>query len=303
MQIKPMLACDAKLDKIKFPCIIQPKIDGVRGRNFGNGLTGRSLKKHANIYTTMVFSDPDYEGFDGELVAGSNTDPNLCRMTTSALSTIAGEPHIVMNVFDYITPETIHLQYQERLEHARQKLDILHQQQRAKMAVIIHPSLPCMDMKTLEEREAIWLDQGYEGVIIRDPYGLYKQGRSTVREGGLLRIKRFVEEEAVVVEIKEGQSNNNVATVGLLGQTERSTHKENMIPNGMVGTLVCRTVKSGELIDVAPGKMDHGDRKYYFEHPELIVGRVIKFKHFPIGKKDKPRFPTFQSIRMGSDIG
>lgn len=30
MTVKPQLAEDAILDQVKFPCIVQPKIDGVR---------------------------------------------------------------------------------------------------------------------------------------------------------------------------------------------------------------------------------------------------------------------------------
>ena len=33
MTIKPQLAEDAILEKVKFPCIVQPKIDGVRALN------------------------------------------------------------------------------------------------------------------------------------------------------------------------------------------------------------------------------------------------------------------------------
>ena len=36
-------------------------------------------------------------------------------------------------------------------------------------------------------------------------------------------------------------------------------------------------------------------------HPEELVGHTIKFKTFPKGIKNKPRFPTFVSIRADSD--
>ena len=61
-------------------------------------------------------------------------------------------------------------------------------------------------------------------------------------------------------------------------------------------------IEKGAMIEVAPGKMVHEKRKYYFDNPEEIVGKIVKFKFFPVGIKDKPRFPTFQSFRDPVDM-
>lgn len=60
------------------------------------------------------------------------------------------------------------------------------------------------------------LSEGYEGVMVRDPAGPYKCGRSTEREGWLLKIKRFEDAEAEVLETYEGMSNYNEAGVDAL---------------------------------------------------------------------------------------
>ena len=84
--MKPMLATDADLDKLpSAPYIIQPKIDGVRGLNMYGELTGRSLKKHRNKYTTSFYSHSSLIGLDGELAAERETHPDLCRITSSPL--------------------------------------------------------------------------------------------------------------------------------------------------------------------------------------------------------------------------
>jgi DNA ligase-1 len=167
----------------------------------------------------------------------------------------------------------------------------------------IVPYTLCNTLEDLLAADTKYLKLGYEGTIIRNPAGIYKEGRSTVAEGGLLRIKRFTEEEAVVKGIVEGQQNTNASVVNETGHTSRSTHAENMIPNGMVGSLLCQDVKTGQGITVAAGCMPHADRMMYFQHPEMITGQTIKYKTFKHGKKDLPRFPTFQSIRAASDIG
>lgn len=312
MTRKPMLASDAVESKIVFPCIAQPKIDGVRSLNMTGTLTGRSLKRHANRFTTDFFSDILLQGMDGEMAAEHETHSDLCRLTTSALNTIEGHPWILWHVFDYVTADTEGLPYVERYKALQAKIQSLNgtvYQQHLRAV----PSFQCSTLEELLLLDNAWLDAGYEGTIVRDIHGLHKQGRSTVREGGLLRIKRFIEEEAVVISITEGQKNLNEATVGLLGQTERSTHQENMVPNGMVGSMECRVLKdvvhngkaffsAGQVITVSAGRLTHDERKRYFDNQSMLLGKTIKFKTFPVGVKDKPRFPTFQTIRAGSDL-
>lgn len=312
-----MLASDADESKIKFPCIIQPKIDGVRGLNNDGVLTGRSLKQHKNRHTTKFFSSSYLQGFDGELTIGENpVAEDLCRKTSSAVGTIEGKPWIKWWLFDYITDDTHHLPYQFRFQALQNTVRNLKEAYPLLSPHIeIVPSFECVSLNDLLTFEEDFLELGYEGVIIRNPNGKHKQGRSTIREGGLLRIKRFVEEEAIVVGIVEGDTNNNEAQTNELGQTFRSSHAENKIPNGMIGSLTCKVIKDvfdpqtkkllfkkDDIITVSPGKMTHEERTFYFNNQHLLLGEVIKYKFFPKGIKDKPRFPNFQSIRTKEDM-
>lgn len=300
---KPMLACDWKEGSVRFPVIAQPKIDGVRGLNLEGTFTGRSFKRHKNVYTTNLYSGLACYGFDGEVAANVETHPRLCSLTTSALNTIDGEPYTLWWLFDYVTEHTETLGYQQRYEHLIRRVEEMRsiwpklaEHLRVMPAYLIHK------MEELESLEAQWLDMGFEGVILRDPNGKYKNGRATQREATYLRIKRFVEREAVVISIVEGESNSNEAKINELGQTERSSHQAGMVPNGMVGALQCRDWETGQDITVAAGCMTHHERQFYFKNPNMILGKIIKYKTFPKGVKDKPRFPTFQSIRAESDM-
>lgn len=302
--MKPMLATDWNESKVQLPVIMQPKIDGVRGLNLTGKLTGRSLKPFGNRYVTGFFSHTAFLGLDGELAAGHECDPALCRLTTSALGKHDGEPFVLWWLFDYVTRETAGWPYFRRYQALANRIRDLqsmpHLHPRAGHLRLVPYEL-VTTMARLEELDAQWLDMGYEGSILRGPNAGVKFGRSTQSEGGLLRIKRFVEEDAVVNSITEGQSNGNEATVNALGHTERSSHRANMVPNGMVGSLECTDVKTGKAITVAAGSMPHEDRARYFREPHLLIGQTIKYKTFPKGVKDKPRFPTFQSIRLKED--
>lgn len=304
--MKPMLASDYNEAKLKFPILMQPKIDGVRGWNVGGRLVGRSLKTHANKYVTALLSQPELEGLDGELAAEHECHPDLCRITTSAMSSIHGEPFVLWWLFDWVTPATADLPYDERYDALMGW--VLHLQSQPEFAhfagqLRVVPRDVVNNLERLNELDTHWLDMGYEGSIIRDPNGKHKQGRSTVREGGLLRVKRFEDAEAVVIEIVEGNSNQNEAQINELGQQFRSSHAEGMVASGRVGSMICRNLSDGETITVGPGRMTADERVYFWNNSSELIGKTIKYQHFPKGVKDKPRFPTFQSIRATSDIG
>lgn len=309
---KPMLATDADIDKIQFPVIVQPKIDGVRGLIQGGRLLGRSGKPFPNHKLQQMFSHERFEGIDGELACGEPNSKGLCSMTTSVVSSHSHPltRDVVLHAFDYVKPDTIHLPYHRRYEALKFHLESLRE-----------PSIALIPSYTESLEEGLWathekaLYMNYEGLILRSPTRQHKAGRSTVNEAGLLRVKLFADSEAIVEQIIEGQHNANELGATPHGYAERSTHAENMIPNGMVGSLMCRTLydctgangtdllfAAGTLIKVGAGKMTHEQRKHYFEHPEEIVGKVIKFQHFPSGVKDKPRFPTFQGFRAKEDM-
>ncbi len=310
--MKPLLAEDYDETKLVFPLGVQPKIDGVRGLTTEGHLTGRSLKKHRNKYTTAFYSIPEYANLDGELAAQDEHHPDLCRITSSALSTITGEPFTLWHVFDCLRKEVLQAPYVERYKYLEQYIRYEQANGRCLHAKVV----PMQIVDNLQQLDAIgdkFLADGYEGTIIRGLHASHKEGRSTVLQGQLLRIKQFIEAEAIVLSIVEGNVNENEAQTNELGKTFRSSHQENKVPNGMVGNLQCKVLKDvkyqgklvlvkDQLITVSPGNMDHNMRKHYFNHPDEIVNHAIKLKFFPKGIKDKPRFPTYVCHRSAEDM-
>ncbi len=300
----PMLASDFVEAKLRFPLIWQPKIDGVRGLNLDGQLTGRSLKTHANKFTTAFFSQKPFRGLDGELAAQAETHPDLCRLTTSAVNSIEGEPFTLWHCFDFINEETIKRPYSERLAMLARHVEMMRSMvPTLGNRVRVIPWVLCTDREQLTRLDDQAVEKGYEGSILRRPDGFYKEGRSTPTEGGLLRIKQFSEGEMRVVRVEEGETNLNEAKINETGHTERSTHQANMVPNGMVGRLIGIDLKTDKEMVCAPGRMTHDERRAYLQFPQRIVGQVVKFKHFKKGVKDKNRFPTYQCVRASSDIG
>lgn len=305
MIILPTLACTYNPERIRFPVIAMPKIDGVRGVNFNGRLTGRSLKEHRNTFVTERFSAFKLRGLDGELALGNPTDPDLCRRTSSALSTIAGSPDVKWYLFDIMLTTEIRQRepYYKRVQRVDLWVDYL-QDTSPELAehLRVIKYLYIHDWPSLQAYHASNIEAGYEGTVFRDPDSRYKYGRSTVNDQCLMRIKDFVVDEARVLSVKEGRTNNNLPTVDARGLTERSTHSENMEPSGQIGTLICQDLTTGDTISVSPGRMPHADREYYWNAQEQIIGRTVKYQHFPHGRKDSPRMATFQCFRSEEDM-
>jgi DNA ligase-1 len=311
--MKPMLACNAVLEKIEFPVYVQPKIDGVRAVHFNDKFTGRSLKPFANKHVATLFDNPEFAGLDGELAVGSATDSNLCRNTTSAVTSIYGNPHYTWYVFDYVPSEWLNETYMTRLDMLCHRVHLLRSLYECVNLSIVHTQ-KVENLNQLLALEAEFSLAGYEGVIVRNMSSLYKSGRATVTSGQLLRIKRFVDFEFVVEEIIEGEENLNEPQVNELGRQFRSSHQANKVGNGMVGAMIGRLLadvvdtdnsklfSKGELVKIGAGRMTHIQRTHFWHNPELLKGLICKGKLFPKGIKDKPRFPTFQGFRAPEDM-
>lgn len=307
MNLKPQLAKDYDEDKLVFPLGIQPKIDGVRAWNPDGTLLGRSMKTHRNPHATAFFSCPEYVGLDGEMAAEKETHRKLCTLTSSALSRGYGEPFLLWHVFDLLNEDTVELGYLFRYNALT---EYVTRMQKAGFCghLRIVPMQVVNNLAELQFWEDKWLEEGYEGVIIRNLEAPYKEGRSTIKGAHLLRIKRFVEEEFIVKRIIEGERNDNVAQINELGKTFRTSHQENKVPNGMVGSMIGEILKDSELfkkgqvITVSKGDMTDDEAAYFFANPQKLLEQICIFKHFPKGVKDKPRFPTWKSIRSKEDL-
>ena len=312
--IKPQLAEDAVLSDVQFPCIVQPKIDGVRAMNLNGTLTGRSLDPFKGYGITEYFSIPTFVGLDGEMTLGPlpNSPDRLCSLTTGAMGKFKGVtemPNLHWWLFDYLTEETLKLPYEERYQMLRARLNVIRH---PKLHVV--PFTFCTGTFELNDAIARNAEQGFEGTIIRNPRSFYKAGRST-KEGQLWRVKPWADFEIMVTGITEGQMNGNEAKTNSLGRTERSSAKVGMVPNGQVGSIQGTLLKdfhdpiSGKLlfakglpVTAGSGEMSVAEAAAYFANPHRLIGHVAKIKTMTHGTKDLPRFPTFVSLRMKEDL-
>lgn len=288
---------------IRFPVIASPKLDGWRASVQNRTFLTKTLKPLKNA-STQSFAPGLIEGLDGELIVGSPVAPDCIQTTTSALSRLLGTPAFTFHLFDYLPPgmpsET---PYCERLQElitvfARDNADA-DATGRQKVCLLL-PQQVIPNQAALDEFEEATLQAGFEGVILRDPDAFYKHGKSTPKEQGCLKIKRFVDDEAIIIGWKELRHNDNQAVTDALGHTKRSTSKEGMRLGGVLGAFIARR-PDGVEFDIGGGYTAK-QREEFWADREQYAGRVIKYKHFPVGVKDKPRHAGFLDFRAAEDM-
>ena len=303
-QFKPMLAGKAPedLSTLKFPLALSPKLDGIRAIVKDGIVMSRSLKPIPNRHVQKLFSH--LEGYDGELIVGPAADKDCFLKTTSGVMSRDGEPDVNYHVFDR----------HDSLGNWESRFCEIYKDHGSIVRV---PHHLIWSQESILEYEETYLSQGYEGVMLRDPNGPYKNGRSTTREGWLLKLKRFEDSEALVIGMEEKMHNANEATIGELGQTKRTSHQENLEPMGTMGALIVRDLKTGVEFNIGTGFSD-ADRAWWWNHTigytSLIQNNrselrrfikpsiVVNYTYFATGSKDKPRFPTFKGIRHKDDM-
>lgn len=140
--------------------------------------------------------------------------------------------------------------------------------------------------------------------MVRDPDGPYKHGRSTTREGTLLKIKQFADEEMTVTSFVEMMHNDNEAEEDAFGRTKRSTSKEGMRPAGVMGVMVGET-EDGAIVELGTG-FTAEEREVMWNMRDQLVGKLVKFKHLPDpgGRTagQRPRHPVYLGFRDTADL-
>lgn len=288
----PMLAVSVKdLSLLKYPLLASPKLDGVRCLGMGGQALSRKFKPIPNLYVQSLFKSGKLDGLDGELVVGSPTDPDCYRNTVSSVMSVEGTPSMTFHVFDDFTASDA--AFDTRLERAFRRTS------RDGVAYVNHVTIRTEEQLLAYEEQC--LTRGYEGVMLRHMSGLYKEGRSTLKEGWLMKLKRFEDSEAEVLGFQELQHNGNEKEMGRGGQMERSHKKAGMVGLGKLGAFLVRDVKTGAEFSVGSG-FTQADREIFWAVQEDLKGRLVKYQFFPGGSKDRPRFPTFKGFRDPIDL-
>ena len=283
---KPMLAHDFKdlKNKITYPVMSQPKLDGVRAVVQESGMKSRNGKPHISTphihkaLEKLFIDNPDLV-FDGELYVHNLPDievdisnaTNLTTKDTIDFNKIISLVRKKKPTLEDIEESEKHIQYwiYDLPSHPgtfAERLGALMQMELPECCVLVPTSI-CMDEKSVMDHYNEYMENGYEGQMVRVIDSVYENKRSK----SLMKHKVFYDQEFEIIDVIEGKGK-------LTGKVGRIIFEIN-------GTRFKSAV--------------NGDHKYLeklFKDGNLI-GKQATVKYFELTPDGIPRFPKVIAIR------
>lgn len=296
MITRPLLAATLEdIETLKFPVLATPKLDGIRVLKVGGKALTRKFKPIPNTHIRDLLEKHLPDGVDGEIMT-----PGTFNDIQSKVMSFDGQPEFTFYAFDYVKDSLIK-PYKDRMLDMANALESVVRDSSLPFSINLLTPVLVRTMDELLELESQCLEHGFEGVMIRQPDGKYKCGRSTLKEQILLKLKRFLDAEARVIGFEEKMHNDNKQEKDEFGLSKRSSKKDGLQPADTLGSLIVEDLKSGVKFGIGSGFDDDLKREIWL-HKQKYKNKIVKYKYQSVGVKNAPRFPVFLGFRSKLDI-
>ena len=259
MVILPMLAKDFKKEshKVKYPCYVQPKLDGMRALYNRANIISRKGKLIETInHITEDIGESTHQILDGELYAhGISFQENMKLVKKYR----PGETERVMfHVYDLVSDKP----FSERIE-------LLHEiVENNYPTVKIVETYLVSDEAQLKNFHQQFIGEGYEGTIVRHSNAGYAINK---RDTQLLKYKDFIDEAYEVVDIVPSDKNPEQ------------------------GVIHCK-LKDGRTFGCGM-KFSHSERETILMEKKDYIGQIAEIRFFEYTDDGLPRFPVCVGFR------
>lgn len=287
--MKPMLACPYDEKKVKFPCICQPKYDGVRCLVFESEdgeiqLISRKGKKY-NIPHIKQWANEHREllPLDGELYNHKELTFQEIVSAVKKESEITSQISYV--VYDIPIPDvrfSLMISFPDfrtddytadatMVCHGHNRLSMLTKLNKVSDSgpIKVSQSRICNSFDDIKKYHDECVEEGYEGIIIRNPNGVYEFG---FRSNDLIKYKEFIDSEFVIIDVVEATGRDAGTAV-----------------------FVCVT-EDGKVFNVKP-KGSKKLRTEYFTNKENYINKKLTVRYQGLSDDGIPRFPSGVVVR------
>ncbi len=258
----PMLAHDynKRGKSIKFPCFVQRKFDGTRCVAMpGKGLYSRNKKRypHMGHIINEINKLPSTIILDGELYSDTLTFQEivgLVKRETLKKGDDEKQLKVKLHVYDIINDMPYQLRYAN--------LQMLFSKYRFKYLELVKTE-ECASEEKMKELHAQYVAEGFEGIMLRNKEGLYKNARSC----DLQKKKFFEDAEFKIVGYKEGEGQEEGCVIWICETDEGKTFS-------------CRPRGSRE------------ERQELFKNGRDYIGKMLTIIYQELTTDKIPRFPV-----------
>lgn len=209
-QAKPMLAIDwKKVKSVTYPCLIQPKLDGVRCLMVVDSDKGKLVKflsRSGKEYTTLDHIEKQVVGsvlnrsliLDGEVYSD---ELSFQEIISAVKKQRADSLKLRFRAYDIINDSD----QKQRWIDTKEIVETINSEY-----IQLVDTHECKNEESVKEYHNFWVQNGYEGAMLRLYSGLYGQGQ---RSRDLLKVKEFDEQEFMCLELIKGQREEDVIAV------------------------------------------------------------------------------------------
>jgi ATP-dependent DNA ligase len=288
---------------IKFPCFVQPKLDGLRCVSYAmrsdGAITDVALQSRTGAFFTGLphivaalrpyLSQHPSVVIDGELYTDQMPFEELAglikkkKITDSDVERLKKVKYHVYDIYDHARAN---MPYSERLGLlvdavrrcgcvANDTLSasgrILRSAVDAAAVVVLVRTEKVAELADFRRLFSEFVESGYEGIMLRNAEGVY---RANYRSNDLQKYKEFMEDEYLITGYTQGEGRDAGAVI-----------------------WYCET-EDGKEFTVRPrGTMEQ--RRAWFNAGATYVGKKLTVIFQELTEEGKPRFPVGKAIRDG----
>jgi len=258
-----MLAAKDK-SKIKFPAYVQRKYDGMRcpikregGAILLRSRNGKVLQNLRHLAAQIPKQLKENQEMDGELYAHGYTLQQIISMVKTESP---DNLKIQYRCYDILKEETTQ---DKRLRRAKYLCS------KSGKDISFAPTYLVNSLEELEDLFALFIEEGYEGAIIRQPKGQYWFG---FRDNDMIKYKEWQDDEFTIIGGKEAEGRDEGTVV-----------------------FLCQT-KEGVTFDCRP-KGTREQRREWLQDIEKIKGQKLTVRYQKFTADGKPFHPVGLIIR------
>jgi DNA ligase-1 len=292
-----------------YPYYVMPKLDGLRCIIVGGKILSNSLKPFPNKFLNALLKDlAEYlssGGAEGEIVIQGGTHQDV---QSVVMSEEGSDPNLRLVLFDRyvgsVFGDTFATEYRIRLMWLEELLKLTSPWTINYLRMVHYKKV--YTQAEIETVEQLWVDMGFEGIVLRSPDDVYKFGRATEKEDTFWKYKRTEDAEAIILDTLQLQHNLNEEKINERGYTERASFKHNKIDSGVAGSLLVKGINGrykDKIFKVSLGSKKLTERVWFWQNREQIRARTITYtyaKHR--GTDDAPAEPRFKDFRNTLDL-
>ena len=304
-----LVAGTKKKKVIKFPCFVQPKLDGLRcvsyatrsdaNANANDGTTTVALQSRTGAFFTglphiaaalrpYLLQHPSVV-IDGELYTDQMPFEELAGLIKKKKITPADTQRlkkVKYHVYDIYDHSRHDMPFSERIDVLASAVRrcgcvandtttasgrILRSDTDAAAVVILVRTEKIAALAEFRRLFSDFVEAGYEGIMLRNAAGEY---RANYRSNDLQKYKEFLEDEYRIIDFTQGEGRDAGAVI-----------------------WVCETADGKEFTVRPRGTMEQ--RREWFNEGDAYIGKKLTVVYQELTEEGKPRFPVGKAVRQG----